>query len=210
VTGSIKVRYTNYYFSENGCLYTVSEGLNMRNESASAEELKAIMDTVKIKKLSAEELAKKQQDQETAGKQDVEICGLKYTLDSNFECAREYEHEKTFHHKKKDMFIEISCNDEYNGDFDDYFQKEVNSICFMNGLDSVYSHRIILDNGDRFEVIDYINKSASEAYSRTMKSSVYYYEQDSEMFEFTVGYPEEEEEAAIKYLSNMLSSRTAQ
>ena len=124
--------------------------------------------------------------------------------------AREYEHEKTFHHKKKDMFIEISCNDEYNGDFDDYFQKEVNSICFMNGLDSVYSHRIILDNGDRFEVIDYINKSASEAYSRTMKSSVYYYEQDSEMFEFTVGYPEEEEEAAIKYLSNMLSSRTAQ
>jgi hypothetical protein len=88
VTGSIKVRYTNYYFSENGCLYTVSEGLNMRNESASAEELKAIMDTVKIKKLSAEELAKKQQDQETAGKQDVEICGLKYTLDSNFECER--------------------------------------------------------------------------------------------------------------------------
>ena len=206
VTGSIKIRYTNYYISENGCLYTVSEGFNMLNEDSSKTELKAILDSISIKKFTDEELAKRQQELEAAAYQDIGFCGAEFRLDSKFKCERDYEDGKTYHHTKKDMYIELLHDDSYNGSFDDYFQKQVNTVCLMNGINGVTSHRVILANNARFEVMDYRNKRESEAYGKDMKCSVYYYERDGKMFKFTIGYPETDEETAISIIEEMLSS----
>ena len=206
--GGANTRHNNYFFSENGYVYIVSIGLNLRDEKSSEAEIQTILDTLTVKKLGEEEIARRQQEREAESIQKIEFCGAGFELGSKFELQRETKASKVFHHKSKSMYIEMLFDDDFDGSLDDYIQRDVDMLGYINDLDKVGVRRVILGNMVHFEMIKYEDKSASEEYGKTMECSIYYHEHNGNIFRFLIGYPEEDEKTAQDLLENMLKTIT--
>ena len=204
----IRSKITLSWFSENGYLYTISQELNMLDEKGSEAELKTLIDNITIKKLPHDQVEQRRQEREAESIQKIEFCGAKLDIVSKFESQRELENSRTFHHNNKDMYIEMLFDDDFDGSLDDYIQRDVDMLGYINDLDKVGVRRVILSNMAHFETFDYTDKSTSEGYGKTMKCSMYYHEHNGDIFRFLIGYPEKDREQALNYLENMLKTLT--
>ncbi len=82
-------RLKHYYFNENGYLYTITVALNMHDEEGSKSELKDILDTVVMKKISDEEIEKRKNEYEEWRNPSYTFHGASFNLISEFELEGE-------------------------------------------------------------------------------------------------------------------------
>ncbi len=127
-TGHINNRIKTYYYNENGYLYTISEALNMRDEEGSKSELKDILDTVVIKKISDEEIEKRKQAYEKWRYPSYTFHGASFNLISKLELERELDDSSdavSFYGGSPDLKISL---EDYEGDLENAAQRDYNEL----------------------------------------------------------------------------------
>lgn len=200
----LKGTYRNYFFSENGCLYVIT--LHARTDIADTHnaELEELLKGLTIKKMSGEELEKHKQSIEAAKYTEHTMASAGFTLNSKFKAgSTNGKYDSRFSNSDEDMYLYIcrKADTDYNGAFQEYFEKKCSRISFSNDLDGVYSKKVIL--GDKnFEDIFYTEKA--ESGEEPKKHSIYLFDRGDEIWEFDMSYNEKDEEKAVGYLEEML------
>ena len=204
--GSRKSRYKTYFFSENGCVYIITESLNMRNEEGSRAELKAILDTVKIKKLSDEEIAKRAQEHEAANYTEHSFNSAKFTLRSKFKAGTERGDMIKFDYSYGDMDLIVGCYDK-GSSFDDYVEDRIKSIRYANDVYILLTDNSRI-NGTLYVTTAYLNKSDLDSNNEPRSHSVYFLGRGDKVWEFEMCYKPDDKTKAISYLEEMLGTIT--
>lgn len=109
-SGYFNNRIKMYYYNENGCLYTISEVFNTRDEEGSKSELKDILDTVVIKKISDEEIEKRKKAYEEWCNPSYTFHGASFNLISDLELEGELDDSSNvvdFHGGSPDLRISL-------------------------------------------------------------------------------------------------------
>jgi hypothetical protein len=201
-----KGRYKSYFFSENGCVYVITESLNMRNEEGSRAELKAILDTLKIKKLSDEERAKRAQEHEAANYTEHSFNGAKFTLRSKFEVDNMYGDKIKFNYNYGDMDLIVGCYDKGRS-FDDYVEDRIKSIRYANDVYILLTDNSRI-NGTLYVTTAYLDKSDLDSNNEPRTHSVYFLGRGDKVWEFEMCYKPDDKSKAIGYLEEMLGTIT--
>ena len=204
-TGGLDSIYTNYFFSDNGYVYTIGFSVHRDAQEKNTAEINELLKGLTIKKMSEEELEKKRQEREAAKYTEQTMANAVFSLDSKFKAgSTNGKYDSRFSNSADDMYLYICRNTDidYDGAFKEYIEKKCSMISYMNDLDGVYSKKVILENNE-FEDIFYVEKA--ESGETPKKHSIYLLDRGDEIWEFDISYYEKDEEKAVKYISEMLT-----
>jgi hypothetical protein len=209
-TAGMDAFYTNYYFSDNGYVYSIGYSVNKAAEEKNTADIDELIKGLTIKKMSDEEIEKHKQSIEAAKYTEQTMASAKFTLSSKFAdgAMTNSEYLSRFRNSKENMFLEISrkADGDYNGDFEAYLGEKCRWICYMNDLEKVYYTRVIIKE-NKFEDVVYTEKESYNS-EEPKKHSIYMLDRGSEVWEFDMSYDEKDEEKALKYLEDMLQTIT--